>query len=107
MLTENRLQNSENVRCSVRPYLQLFVKVSCLICIICVYLRVVSNTYCVVFCLSTSMLPVSRDCPFFNADIIHFYFLYSHYSHSLRSRHGRDRMVVGFIITYAISAYDH
>ena len=33
-------------------------------CIICVYLRVVSNTYCVVFCFSTSMLPVSQDCPF-------------------------------------------
>jgi len=25
----------------------------------------------------------------------------------LRGRHGRDRMVVGFITTYAISAYHH
>jgi hypothetical protein len=25
----------------------------------------------------------------------------------VRGRHGRDRMVVGFITTYAISAYHH
>jgi hypothetical protein len=40
---------------------------SCLIYVIYVYLHiVVSNTYCVVvlFCLSSSMLPVSVDCPF-------------------------------------------
>ena len=40
---------------------------SCLIYVICVCLSVVvSNTYCVVFlfCLSSSMLAVSLDCPF-------------------------------------------
>jgi len=26
---------------------------------------------------------------------------------SLGGRHGRDRMVIGFTITYAISAYNH
>ena len=29
-----------------------------------------------------------------------------HHSHH-RSRHGRDHMVVGFTITYAISSYHH
>jgi hypothetical protein len=29
------------------------------------------------------------------------------FSYELIGRHGRDRMVVGFITTYAISAYQH
>ena len=55
--------------CSVRFSLQLFVWGSCLIYVICVCLCiVVSNTYCVVFCifrrLVYPMLPVSLNYPF-------------------------------------------
>jgi len=35
------------------------------------------------------------------------YFMYSKTYIKLRSRRGRDRMVVGFTTTYAISAYHH
>jgi hypothetical protein len=46
-----------------------------LVYVISVYLHlVVSNTYCVVFlfCLSSSMLPVSLDCPFLIAPSVFF-----------------------------------
>jgi len=33
--------------------------------------------------------------------------IYISYIISLRDHHGRDRMVVGFITTYVISAYHH
>ena len=60
-------------RCSCRLYVQLCVRCSRLIYVICVCLCiVVSNTYCVVFfnlfvfvlCLVYPMLPVSLDCIF-------------------------------------------
>jgi len=40
----------------------------------------------------------------------HYYVVVNHYRNSLswwRGRHGGDRIVVGFITTYAISAYHH
>ena len=36
-----------------------------------------------------------------------FVFVYVHLPRRNRDRRGRDRMVVGFTITYAISAYHH
>jgi hypothetical protein len=38
-------------------------------------------------------------------NVVHFALIY--FSSSLYFRCGRDRMVVGFITTYAISAYHH
>ena len=39
-----------------------FAPVVCYVIYAC-FLKVVSNTYCVVFYLSSSMLPISLDCP--------------------------------------------
>ena len=67
------------------PFLFTFIwlqKGSCLIYVICAYLRiVVSNTYCVVFCcvflrLVYPMLLVSLDCPFLIATSVYSNFLY-------------------------------
>ena len=38
---------------------------------------------------------------------IDFSMMHTSISHNTRGRSGRDFMVVGFIITYAISAYHH
>jgi len=36
-----------------------------------------------------------------------YIYIYTVTDQNLRGRRGRDRMVVGFITTYAISAYHH